>query len=256
MPSSPTSDSTRGNSAATSAANSAAALANQQLDALDYASLRAAIEAIVPLVEESQRLGGIEFRWHKVAEPDRLLSEAVDESHLPATDVDPFWAVAWRAAQGLDAFLERFELSGVRVLELGAGSGHAGLAAAARGGQVTLTDTVDLALLIARLNSWPVKDRVIYRRLRWGEQQLDAEPFPLILGSDLVYDPNHFPQLERCARQHLAAGGRWILSEPNRHTGDRFGKWIVSAGWECDEHQLDLGDGRVSIRIFDCRLPG
>lgn len=237
-----------------SAARSAVALCQRDLAALDYEQLRGAIEQIVPLVEEAITIGGVDFRWHKVADPDRLLSEAVDPDGMPSIDIDPFWAVAWRAAQGLDCFLERIDLTDMRVLELGAGAGHAGIAAAARGAKVTLSDAVELALLVARLNSWPVRSRVELVRLRWGEEQLEGEPFPLILGSDLVYDPSHFPQLERCARQHLARGGRWLLSEPHRHTGDRFSKWILEAGWQCQVHSIDLGDGRIAIRIFECQL--
>ncbi len=98
----------------------------------------------------------------------------------------------------------RLDVRGLRVLELGAGSGRAGIAAAMRGAVVTITDTVDLALLVARLNSFLVRERVQIQRLRWAEQRLEAPAFPLVISSDLVYDPNHFPQLEQCAREHLA----------------------------------------------------
>lgn len=242
--------------AAKTTAIRAAELSERDLDAMPYATLRWAVESIVPLVEIPIDLNGTEFLWHKVVDPDLLLSEAVTLSDLPATDVDPFWAVSWRAAEGLDTYLDRFELDGTRVLELGAGAGYAGLSAAARGAQVTLTDSVDLALLVARLNSWPVKSRTQLRRLRWGDDVLGEAAFPIIISSDLVYDPTHFTQLERCARQHLAAGGHWILSEPNRHTGDRFGQWIEENGWQCATHQLDLSDSRIAIRIFDCQIKG
>ena len=239
---------------AKTAAIKAAELCGRDLEAMHYATLRWAVESIVPLVEVPIVLNGTEFLWHKVVDPDSLLSEAVAGGDVPATDVDPFWAVSWRAAEGLESYLGRIDLDGTRVLELGAGAGYAGLAAAARGAQVTLTDAVDLALLVARLNSWPVKPRIRLSRLRWGDDQLAEPAFPIIISSDLVYDPSHFPQLERCARQHLAPGGRWILSEPNRHTGDRFGEWIEENGWQCTAHQLDLSDNRIAIRIFDCQI--
>ncbi len=110
-------------------------------------------------------------------------------------------------------------------------------------------------MLVARLNSFLVRERVQIQRLRWAEQRLEAPAFPLVISSDLVYDPNHFPQLEQCAREHLAPGGRWILSEPQRHTGDRFAQWILQAGWRCETHLLDLQDQRIAMRIFDCTLP-
>ena len=117
------------------------------------------------------------------------------------------------------------------MLELGCGSGQAGIGAAARGAQVVLTDAVPLALQVARLNAWPVIANCRFELLRWGLDRLDEPPFPLIIGSDLVYDPGHFPELEHCARQHLQPGGRLLLSEPHRHTGDKFSSWIVQSGW-------------------------
>lgn len=225
------------------------------LDRLSEDQLRQAIEAILPLQVQSIELAGQTMRWYRAANPEPLLEEAVTLSSMPAPDIDPFWAADWRAAFGMDAYLNRFDLKGTRVLELGAGSGRAGIAAAMRGAIVTITDTVDLAMLVARLNSYLVRERVTIQRLRWAEQVLAEPPFPIVISSDLVYDPNHFPQLEQCAREHLAANGRWLLSEPQRHTGDRFAKWIVDAGWHCQTHLLDLKDERIAMRVFDCTLP-
>lgn len=237
-----------------SVAKRAASLFQADLDLLDYAALRAAVERVVRLDTQLIKLGGASWLWHRVADPDQLLTEAVENVETAATDVDPFWSVAWRAAQGMDVYLDRMPMDGMRILELGSGAGHAGLAAAARGAYVTVTDAVDLALLIARLNCWPLRHRVRIERLRWGNEKLAERSFPLIIGSDLVYDPSHFPQLEACAKSHLALGGRWLLSEPNRSTGDRFAGWIGNKGWNCQISQIDLGDNRVPIRIFDCSI--
>jgi predicted nicotinamide N-methyase len=237
-------------------AQAAARLISQpNLEELDEAQLRAAIETILPLKVQQIRLAGQDLRWYRAVDAEPLLEEAVQTESVPAADIDPFWAVDWRAAFGLDAYLERLNVCDVRILELGAGAGRAGIAAAMRGARVTITDTVDLAMLVARLNSYLVRDRVTIKRLRWADEILPDDAFPIIIGSDLVYDPSHFPQLEQCARQHLAPGGRLLLSEPQRHTGDRFASFIVQAGWHCDIHLLDLQDERIAMRIFDCRLP-
>ncbi len=201
-------------------------------------------------------LGGQLFQWYRVANPEGLLEQAAAaEDARHAEDLDPFWAATWRAALGLDRFLGRLPLAGRRVLELGCGSGQAGTGAAARGGMVTMTDTVELALQVAKLNAWPVAHRVRVRLLNWQRQRLTEEAFPIIVGSDLVYDPALFPRLEACARQHLAAGGKLYLSEPHRHTGDRFADWIRQAGWDCREHDVDLEDQRVAVRVFECWRP-
>jgi predicted nicotinamide N-methyase len=225
-----------------------------------WLSLKARIEQFVTLEQISLAFSGrgsddASLAWYRVVDPERLLITAVSEPGRPAEQLDPFWAATWRAAQGLDRFLSRLNLSDVRVLELGCGSGQAGVGAALQGARVTMTDAVGLALLVARLNAWPLRDRIEVRRILWNQEKLPQAAFPLILGSDLVYDPALFPLLEACARQHLATGGRLYLSEPHRHTGDLFAQWIRHAGWLAQEHDMEMNDGRVPIRVFECWLP-
>ncbi|MBX3421206.1 MAG: methyltransferase domain-containing protein [Pirellulaceae bacterium] len=224
------------------------------MDDPHWLNLKTEIERSVKLESTTIQLGERSFEWYRVAEPDQLLEAAV-ASQLPAEDVDPFWAASWRAARGLDRFLQRLNCQGLRILELGCGSGQAGVAAAARGVQVVMTDAVPLALQVARLNAWPVSERIRFQVLKWGQQRLASESFPIVIGSDLVYDPALFPKLEACARQHLEPDGRLLLSEPHRHTGDKFASWIVDAGWRIEQHDVHLDDQRVPIRIFDCYLP-
>ena len=218
-----------------------------------WLALKSRIEQFVTLEKSQIELGGQLLDWYRVTDGDRLLSSAVAGSR-PPEELDPFWAATWRAAQGLDRFLARYDLAGTRVLELGCGSGQAGVGAAYRGAQVTMTDAVGIALMVARLNAWPIRERVRVRRLKWDQGQLNEPRFPFILGSDLVYDPNLFSLIDLCARQHLGIAGRLLLSEPHRHTGDRFATWVRQAGWHTEEHDIDLGDKRVRIRIFECWL--
>ncbi len=217
--------------------------------------LKARIERSVTLESATLDLGGRLVEWLRVVDPDRLLEAALVRQDKRADEIDPFWAATWRAARGLDQFLAHIDLQKQLVLELGCGSGQAGIGAAARGALVTLTDAVGLALLVARLNSTSVEDRVSFRRLRWDSDTLMDQRFPIIIGSDIVYDPRLFPLIDACARRHLLPSGHLYLSEPHRHTGDHFAKWIVEAGWQTCESDMLIDHGRVPIRIFDCWLP-
>jgi 2-polyprenyl-3-methyl-5-hydroxy-6-metoxy-1,4-benzoquinol methylase len=218
-----------------------------------WLALKFRVEQFVALEPTRIELGGHWLQWYRVLDGDGLLTQAVS-GRRPAEELDPFWAATWRAARGLDRFLERLQLVQTRVLELGCGSGQAGIGAALRGAQVTMTDAVGIAMLVARLNAIAHPISVQIRRLKWDGTRLAVPPFPIIIGSDLVYDPNLFESLERCARLHLAPQGKLLLSEPHRHTGDRFAQWIVDAGWRTQQHDVDLGDKRVPIRIFECSL--
>lgn len=216
--------------------------------------LRTRIERHIQLEYSEIVLAERRLTWFKVADPDRLLKAALERGDARSDEVDPFWAATWRAARGLDEFLTRFDLTDRRILEIGCGSGQAGVAAAMQGAYVTLTDAVGLALLVARLNAWPVRERTRFRRLRWDCDQLSEPQFPIMIGSDLVYDPKHFPLINACARKHLEPQGRVYLSEPHRQSGDHFARWIVQAGWHMLEHDILLEADRLPIRVFECWL--
>ncbi len=221
----------------------------------EYERLLARIQRLVPIEETTIDIAGREYPWTKVVDPDALLAHALIHGEQGTVELDPFWAASWRAAIGMDRFLGRLEgLPGTRVLELGGGSGRGGIAAALHGANVTITDAVPTALLVCRYNARSVADRVDVRFLDWREHSVIVDRYPIIIGSDIVYDPKLFPILEPCLRRRLAPGGTVYLSEPQRHTGDRFESWIKAAGWNCQSSLIDLQDGEREIRIFSCRI--
>ncbi len=208
----------------------------------------------MPIEHTQTSIAGHPYPWTQVIDPDQLLEQALLNRDRKPFEVDPFWAATWRAATGLERFLDRYDLAGQRVLELGCGSGRAGIGAGLRGANVVMTDVVGSALLVARFNARCLKSRVSVRRLEWKEGQLRSAKFRYILGSDIIYDPALHPILEPCLRRHLSRDGKVILSEPQRHTGDRFRNWIMSAGWRMQEHLVDLGDNNRAIRVFELNL--
>ena len=227
---------------------------NSAILSRDDQQLLARIQHRVPIEFTSTIIADRSYPWTRIIDPDRLLEQALLDRDRPAFEIDPFWAANWRAATGLERFLDRIDLIGQRVLELGCGTGRVGIGAALRGANVVMTDVVGNALLVARWNTRDMKDRVLIRRLEWKNEQLPGPKFKIILGSDIVYDPALHPILEPCLRRHLAHDGVVLLSEPQRQTGDRFQNWIMAAGWRLQEHKIDLFDNNREIRVFELRL--
>jgi predicted nicotinamide N-methyase len=214
------------------------------------------------------------FQWHweetsiageirKLAvasDPEGMLIDACERQDAGEEGViDPFWATTWRAASGLDHFLYDLSLSGLslcglRVLELGCGTGHAGFAAACRGSQVVLTDGVTDPLLLVKMSTWELRDRCQVRQLRFGIDRIEGPGFPLILGSDITYLRTLWPELNHCLREHLAEGGQVLLSDPYRIIANEFRDWIQKNGWSYREHKVALDDDPAHpIRVMQLK---
>jgi 2-polyprenyl-3-methyl-5-hydroxy-6-metoxy-1,4-benzoquinol methylase len=208
----------------------------------------------VPLRRKAVSLGGeAQFPWTEVVSPEEVLEESVARSDLSAAEADPFWATLWRAYRGLVQYLCQMPLQGMRILEVGCGQGAMGIATALYGAEVTLSDSVSNALLVAQIHAWPVRHRVRVRRLRWGIDRCDGERFPIIAGSDVLYEPLAWDDLMKTAEEHLEPDGQLLFSEPPRYTGERFIPWMTDRGWDVRVVWIDLKDGLPSIRIFICR---
>ncbi len=176
------------------------------------------------------------------ADPDAMLIEACERQDAGEEGViDPFWAATWRAASGLDQFISQMDLNGVPVLEVGCGTGHAGIAAALGGADVVLTDGVEDPLHLVRLSSYPIKNSCVVKQLRFGVDRLEQR-FPIILGSDVTYLRELWPELEQCLIDHLAPEGVAYLSDPYRIIGNEYSQWIEPRPWHYTEHKITLED--------------
>lgn len=186
------------------------------------------------------------------SDPDSMLLDACrrqDEGEQGV--IDPFWATTWRAASGLDRYLDRVDINGQRVLEVGCGTGHAGIAAILRGATVTMTDGVDDPLHLVRLSLSRLGLKADVRVFRLGEDRItsdtgDAETqkFPFMLGSDVTYLRELWPALLASAKEHLSDNGRLLLSDPNRVIANEFRDWLRSHSttWTYHEESITLED--------------
>jgi predicted nicotinamide N-methyase len=107
------------------------------------------------------------------------------------------------------------DLTGARVVELGAGLGLPSLAAALRGGDVVATDWADDAVALLRANAARNHVRLRVERVRWDEPQLLREeaPFDLVLAADVLYEARNAEQLLTLLPQ---LGGEVLLADPGR----------------------------------------
>lgn len=167
-----------------------------------------------------------------VADIEALLEEVDHEDDLP------FWASLWPAARGLAGFLWQDErIAGIEALELGAGTGLPGIVAALKGASVVQTDFIPDALIFCQENAAINGAKTIRQVLAdWRDFQI-PDLYPLIFGSDILYEPMLHSNLVDIMKRKLAPGGRILIADPGRKTVLQFLEMAEANGftWNVEE---------------------
>lgn len=148
-----------------------------------------------------------------------------------ATTKRPYGIVLWPAAIALAHELGTRDLTGKRILELGAGTGLPGIVAAARGGHVVQTDRQSVALRVAAQNAARNGVQTIEGRPGDWTAWTDTDRYDLIIGSDILYAGELHAPLRRIFDGNLAPGGTLLLADPFRETSLRLLEAMERDGW-------------------------
>ncbi len=139
------------------------------------------------------RAGDKNIRLLKIADLEQFL-----EGKDPFADVSefPFWIRLWDSAMVLSYVLgAQKDVSGKRLLELGAGLGAPGLAAAAAGFDVTLSDYEDIILDFQKVSAAASKlDNVEFCHFDWLNPP-DLQPFDVLAGAEILFREEFFQPL-------------------------------------------------------------
>lgn len=135
-------------------------------------------------------------------------------------------AVVWDAAIILGRYLEKIaaELHGKKVIELGAGTGFAGIVASLLGGNVTITDR-KMALNVTRMNvegNLGKNHFIEIEELEWGQNVSSfSPPFDFVLGADIVYIEETFNDLLKTLQDLCDENSVVLLSCKIRYDRDK-----------------------------------
>lgn len=187
--------------------------------------------------ERSWTIAGEELSLLLPAAPDAFLDDA---GVLAAHDRDgymPYWAYLWPASLHMAAaILRRPWPLETPVLELGAGVGFVGLAAAKAGYRVTITDYDATAVQLALFNAHRSGlKRVSGSVLDWRHPA--AESYPVILGCELLYEDRNHELLIGVLDKMLADDGVAWFGDGGRMRAERFAGLLPS-----NRYALSLSD--------------
>ena len=194
-------------------------------------------EVVAETVRETVFVGDYTFRIDRPADSDRLLDHPWCRSAYVADQYVPYWPTLWPSARMLAKAILREPWESypqpLQVLEVGCGLGLAGVACLARGLRVTFSDVDETALTYAaanaRVNGYPDGFRT---RLLDFRCPPDDVKYPVVIGSDLMYEERMVDPLVRLLEAVLAPGGVCLIADPDRHAA-RFFRWkLQEAGYD------------------------
>jgi predicted nicotinamide N-methyase len=203
-------------------------------------------EAVAETVRETVFIDDYTFQIERPAESDRLLDHPWVRSAYAADEYVPYWPTLWPAARMLAKAVVREPWEEyrqpIRVLEVGCGLGLAGVACLARGLKVTFSDVDKTALSFAaenaRLNG--------FHDFRAMPLDFRAPPegdrYPVVIGSDLMYEARLVEPLVELLRSVLAPGGMCLIADPDRLAARVF-KWkLEEAGYDVTARFIRAGE--------------
>lgn len=144
----------------------------------------------------------------------------------------PLFGVLWPSGLMLAEIMSTREIAGLDILEIGCGLGLASMIANRRGGRITASDYHPLAEEFmaenAKLNDMQTTR---YRQCDWSKPITGLGTFDLIIGSDLLYEPDHPQLLSRFIDVHARAGASVIIVDPGRRQLSKFRKKMAQLGY-------------------------
>ena len=152
------------------------------------------------------------------------------------------WAlfgVVWPSSLMLADIMDVQALVGLRVLEMGCGLGLASLVAARRGANITASDYHPLAHSFLDKNSGTnhLAD-IPFVCSDWAIPDLALGKFDLMIGSDLLYEPNHPELLSAFIDLHASVNATVIIIDPNRRQQAQFTQKMVALGFVCASEKI------------------
>ena len=181
----------------------------------------------LPLEDYRLALGG---RTWTILHTGAILSHEDEERFLRGELRLPYGIALWPAAIALAHELAARSLHGVRLLELGAGTGLPGIVAATLGARVVQTDKNAAALVVCRRNAERNGATLEQRAADWAAWQ-QTDTYDVIVGADILYAESQHPQLRHIFETNLAPGGRVLIADPFRPASFTLLEAMAASGW-------------------------
>jgi predicted nicotinamide N-methyase len=199
----------------------------------------AAVVALLPIIDTLEystttiTVGGYQFVIRALKDKQQY-ADPTGSAELAGINSST-WSLfgnMWPSGRLLAELVDVHEMTGLRVLELGCGLGLASLVAHRHGVDMTASDYNPAAgEFLAENVSLNHFAPLAFNQCDWSKLQPEMGDFDLIIGSDLLYEPNHPALLSTFIDRHSAAAVEVIIIDPDRRQQREFTRAMEGLGY-------------------------
>lgn len=194
--------------------------------------------------ETRQTVGGHVYRLRVLSDKQQF---ADPDGHGASIGISSAqWSLfgqVWPAGRLLAQAMQRFDIAGKRILELGCGIGLPSLVLQKRGADIVASDMHPLAEVFlaynAALNGLPA---LHYRQMRWDMPMSALGRFDAIVASDVLYERDSAEALSAVIEHHAQAHAEVLITDPGRGNSARFSRLMSALGFAVDARPCPMDD--------------
>jgi len=173
--------------------------------------------------------------------------DLINEDEFDDDERLPYWAEVWPSGRVLAGALATMNLTGMSVLELGAGLGTGAMVAAHRGARAVASDWYPDAAEFCRWNARRQGLDVTAVVADWRRPPdviTDGSPWDLIIAADVLYEARNGSALGLLIPRLVGPASRVMIADPRRPDARPFIDAMAAAGWSHRREDLPV-PGRV-----------
>ncbi|WP_101926440.1 MULTISPECIES: class I SAM-dependent methyltransferase [Luteimonas] len=190
------------------------------------------------------QVGGHPFRLRVLSDRQQFADPDGHGSRLGISSAQ--WCLfgqLWPSGRLLAQAMDKADIAGKRILEIGCGIGLASLVLQRRGADVVASDVHPLAepflAYNAALNALPA---IHYRQMRWDHPLHTLGDFDMIIASDVLYERDHAALLSGVVERHARPQAEVLVTDPGRGNSAPFTRMLGVQGFEVTEARCAMDD--------------
>lgn len=148
----------------------------------------------------------------------------------------PLFGILWPAGEVLAHLMVDKNIKDKRILEVGCGIALSSHVLNNRDADITATDYhPEAGNFLDKNTALNASKTIPFVRTGWADEKTDLGLFDLIIGSDVLYEPEHVELLSEFINQHANSTCEVVLVDPGRGHHARFSKLMIKFGFSLNQ---------------------